>query len=56
MPDRRIIAETTVGGETRAVANTIPDVVHAFDGALGAALHDLVAWTVRNPALSHRRR
>lgn len=56
MPERRIVAETSVGGEAAAAANTLPEVVAAFDAALGIALRDLVMWTAQNPALSVRRR
>jgi len=56
MPDRRIVAETMVAGEAPAMANTLAEIVPAFDAALGAALRDLVMWTAQNPALSARRR
>jgi cholesterol transport system auxiliary component len=56
MPERRIVAETSVGGEAPAASNKLPDVVQAFNGALGSTLRDLVTWTAGNPALSGRRR
>jgi cholesterol transport system auxiliary component len=56
MPERRIVAETSVGGVAPAASNKLPDIVQAFNGALGNALRDLVAWTAGNPALSIRRR
>ena len=54
MPDRKIIAHTSVVGQQRAAANTLPEVVRAFDTALGGAVPQVVAWTVSNPALSTR--
>jgi cholesterol transport system auxiliary component len=55
MPERQIIAHTAVVREQRAAANTLPEVVRAFDVALGGAVPQIVAWTVGNPALSTRR-
>jgi cholesterol transport system auxiliary component len=55
MPERKIIAHTSVVREQRAAANTLPEVVRAFDAALGGAVPQVVAWTVSNPALSKRR-
>jgi cholesterol transport system auxiliary component len=55
MPDRKIIAHTSVAREQRAAANTLTEIVRAFDTALGGAVPQVVAWTVRNPALSSRR-
>jgi cholesterol transport system auxiliary component len=55
MPDRKIIAHTAIAREQRAPANTLPEIVHAFDTALGDAVRDVVVWTVSNPALSSRR-
>jgi ABC-type uncharacterized transport system auxiliary subunit len=56
MPDRKIIGHTAVAREQRAAADTLPDVVHAFDAALGGATQQVVVWTVSDPALSSRRR
>jgi cholesterol transport system auxiliary component len=55
MSDRKIIAHASAAGEQRAAANTLPDIVRAFDTALGGATQQVVVWTVRNPALSSRR-
>lgn len=52
MPDRKIIAHISVAREQRAAANTLPDIVRAFDVALGRAIPEIVVWTVGNPALS----
>ncbi|HVC56899.1 MAG TPA: ABC-type transport auxiliary lipoprotein family protein [Stellaceae bacterium] len=56
MPERSILARTTVRHEARAAANTTPDIVRAFDAALGEAAEDAVRWTLGNPVLSERRR
>ncbi|MGE5270971.1 MAG: ABC-type transport auxiliary lipoprotein family protein [Thiohalocapsa sp.] len=54
MPERVIVAHQAIHHEQRAAANAMPEIVHAFDGALGGAVQDVVAWTVGNPALSAR--
>lgn len=54
MPELRIIAQGSVTSEARAAANSVPDIVHAFDVALGQAAQQVVTWTVTNPALSER--
>jgi len=56
MPDRKIIAHTSVARAQRAAADTLPDIVRAFDAALGGASQQVVVWTVSDPALSSRRR
>lgn len=56
MPERNIVAHTEVKHEQRAASNAMPEIVQAFDGALGGAVQDVVAWTVANPALSARPR
>jgi cholesterol transport system auxiliary component len=56
MPDRKIIAHTSIRREQRAATNTVVDVVNAFDVALGGAVQETVTWTVTNPALSPRQR
>jgi len=56
MPDRSIVAHTSVSREQSAAANAVPDIVRAFDGALGGAVEDVVTWTVTNPALSETHR
>jgi cholesterol transport system auxiliary component len=55
MPQRSIVGQTVVRREQQAAANTIADVVHAFDAALGGAAAEIVRWTVSNPSLSERR-
>ena len=55
MPQRSIVGQTVVRREQPAAANTIADIVRAFDAALGAAAVETVTWTTTNPALSERR-
>jgi len=56
IPERRIIAQTSVSREAKAAATALPEIVRAFDSALGGAIEEIVTWTLRNPALSERRR
>jgi cholesterol transport system auxiliary component len=56
IPERRIIAQMSVSREAKAAANAMPEIVRAFDQALGGAIEQIVTWTVSNPALSERRR
>lgn len=56
MPERRIVARTSVGREQNAAANAVSDITRAFDRALGGAVEEVVTWTVTNPALSDKRR
>ena len=53
---RNILAHASFERRQRAAANDIPQIVLAFDEAVGAVMADIVVWTVRNPALSTRRR
>ncbi len=55
MPARRIVAQISVSREAKATANAVPEVVAAFDSALGGAVTQVVTWTLGNPALSERR-
>jgi cholesterol transport system auxiliary component len=54
MPERKIVAQIAVSREVNAAANAVPDVVRAFDAALGGAVEEIVTWTVTNRALSER--
>jgi cholesterol transport system auxiliary component len=56
MPERKIIAHASISHEQPAAANTMSDIVKAFDGALGGAAQEVVTWTVSNPALSEQSR
>ena len=49
MPQRTIIASHTVENRVRAQANTILDVVYAFDEALGKTLKSIVEWALKVP-------
>jgi cholesterol transport system auxiliary component len=53
--ERDIIARTSFERHQRAAANNMPDIIWAFDEALGGVLKDIVVWTATNPALSTRR-
>ena len=54
--DREIVAQASFDRHERASANEIPQIVLAFDEALDGVMQDIVVWTVRNPALSAKRR
>ena len=54
--DREIVAQASFERHERAAANEIPQIVLAFDEALGGVMQDIVVWTVSNPALSAKRR
>ena len=54
MPERKIVARLSVSREANAAANAVPDIVRAFDAALGGAIEEIVTWTVTNRALSDR--
>lgn len=54
IPERKIVTQVSVTRQAAAAANDIPDVIRAFDEALGAAVADVVARTVTNPDLSQR--
>jgi cholesterol transport system auxiliary component len=53
---RDIVAQASFERHNRAKANDIPEIILAFDEALGGVIEDIVLWTVRNPALSTKRR
>jgi cholesterol transport system auxiliary component len=55
IPERRIVAEVSVSREAKAAGNSMPEIVRAFDQALGGAIEELVTWTVSNRVLSERR-
>jgi cholesterol transport system auxiliary component len=55
LPERRIAAEVSVRREAKATGNSLPEIVRAFDQALGGAVEEIVTWTVSNPVLSERR-
>jgi cholesterol transport system auxiliary component len=55
MPERMIVGQMSVSREAKAAANALPEIVPAFDQALGGAVEEIVTWTVTNRALSGRR-
>ena len=56
LPERRIAAQVSISREADAASNALPEIVRAFDAALGGAVEQIVTWTVGNPALAERRR
>jgi cholesterol transport system auxiliary component len=52
MPERRIVSRHSVRREERAAADAVPDIVQAFERALGGAVEEIVVSTLGNPALS----
>lgn len=56
MPRRQIVAQTVFERRVPAAANNVPDVVAALDAAADAVMHEIVLWTIANPALSSPRR
>ncbi|TMJ62069.1 MAG: hypothetical protein E6G81_02995 [Alphaproteobacteria bacterium] len=55
IPERKIIGVHSVTRQQPAAADTIPEIVRAFDAALGGAVEEAVRWAVGNPALSSGR-
>jgi len=55
MPERRIVAQTSVSRDAKATANSLVEIVRGFERALGGAVEEVVTWTVGNRALSERR-
>jgi cholesterol transport system auxiliary component len=53
---RDIVANASFERRQQAKSNDIAQIVLAFDEALGGVMEDIVVWTMRNPALSARRR
>lgn len=47
MPQRNIVAHQTFERRIRAKANTMSDIIDAFDEALGKALKAMVIWTLQ---------
>jgi cholesterol transport system auxiliary component len=52
MPERTIVAEIAVTREANAAANAVPEIVRAFEAALGGAIGEVVTWTLTNRALA----
>jgi cholesterol transport system auxiliary component len=55
LPDHKITGQTSVSREAHAAANSLPEIISAFDQALGGAVSDVVTWTVSNRLLPDRR-
>jgi cholesterol transport system auxiliary component len=55
IPERKIIGVHSFTRQQPAAADTIPEIVRAFDTALGGAVEEAVRWAVGNPALSSGR-
>ena len=53
---RNIVAQASFEQRHPASANEIPQIVLAFNEALGGVMEDIVLWTVRNPSLASKRR
>jgi cholesterol transport system auxiliary component len=53
---RDVVAQASFDRRKQAHGNDMARIVLAFDDALGGVMEDIVTWTVRNPALSARRR
>lgn len=50
-----IIASTTAAATVPAASDSVPDVVTAFDAALGKVLKDTVGWVLREGAADRKR-
>ena len=53
---RDVVAHASFERRKQAQGSDIPQIVLAFDEALGGVMEEIVLWTVRNPALSGKRR
>jgi len=53
---RKVVANASFERRAQAQGTDIPQIVLAFDEALGGVIKDIVLWTVRDPALSGKRR
>lgn len=50
LPERRIVASQTYGDKLPAAGSKLPDIVAAFDEALGRVLKEIVLFTLDAPA------
>ena len=53
---REVVAHAAFERRKQAQGSDIAQIVLAFDEALGGVMEDIVLWTVRNPALTAKRR
>jgi cholesterol transport system auxiliary component len=56
VPEHKIVAQTIITAREAAAANATPQIVAAFNAAVGSLAKQVVTWTLTNPALSARRR
>jgi cholesterol transport system auxiliary component len=56
IPEHKILAQTLISAREPAAANATPQIVAAFNAALGSVAKQVVTWTLTNPALSAPRR
>jgi len=56
IPERKILAQTLISARETAAANATPQIVAAFNKAMGSVAKQVVVWTLTNPALSASRR
>ncbi len=55
LPDQKIVAQTAIHQRQNAAGAAVPDIVRAFDAALGGAVQQAVGWTLANIGLPRRR-
>jgi cholesterol transport system auxiliary component len=56
VPEHKILAQTLISAREPAAANATPQIVEAFNRAMGSVAKQVVVWTLTNPALSTSRR
>jgi len=56
LPGDAVVGQTVITERQPAASNEIPEIVEAFNRALGKALEQAVGWTADHAALSPRRR
>jgi cholesterol transport system auxiliary component len=56
IPEHKILAQTLISARELAAANATPQIVAAFNTAMGSVAKQVVAWTLTNPALSTSRK
>jgi cholesterol transport system auxiliary component len=54
LPEHKITGRTSVSREANAATNSLPEIISAFDQALGGAVSEVVTWTVSNRLLPDR--
>ena len=56
IPEHKILAQTLISAREPAAANATPQIVAAFNAAMGSVAKQVVAWVLSNPALSTSRK